>query len=254
MREDVRQGPPPSPPSGSAPDIKCQTDGDGSDGFNLFALPAALWGVGVVATSPIWVPQGWLQDNFTNPGYFHRFPYDGASGYLTTIDSSPDTKPWAVRMDVEYLDTFDRLDNLGGHLLVDTATRLGVTASWDHLEERVSDRARDALQIGDANLVYRFAQSESAEFRTGLGLNWMNDASRTDVGFNFTYAVDIYPRNPWVLSSAIDAGMLGKAGLFRFHTTAGIMLHGLEPYVGYEYTDIGRAHWNGLIAGLRYWF
>jgi hypothetical protein len=24
--------------------------------------------------------------------------------------------------------------------------------------------------------------------------------------------------------------------------------------VGYEYTDIGRAHWNGLIGGLRLWF
>jgi hypothetical protein len=39
-----------------------------------------------------------------------------------------------------------------------------------------------------------------------------------------------------------------------FRTTAGVLFHGVETYVGYEYTDIGRAHWNGLVAGLRVWF
>ena len=52
----------------------------------------------------------------------------------------------------------------------------------------------------------------------------------------------------------MDGGTLGRAGLFRFRTTAGVMMHGVETYVGYEYTDIGREHWNGLVAGLRLWF
>ena len=74
------------------------------------------------------------------------------------------------------------------------------------------------------------------------------------MGFNFTYAADIYPRKPWVLSAAIDWGTLGQAELFRFRTTAGVVFHGVETYAGYEYTEIGRAHWNGLVAGLRFWF
>jgi hypothetical protein len=129
-----------------------------------------------------------------------------------------------------------------------------LAVSWNHLEERLSDGSHDALLIGDGNLVWRFAQGTWGEFRIGLGLNWLNDSDRTDVGFNFTYAADFYPRKPWVLSTVIDAGTLGKAGLFRFHTTAGVVVHGIEPYAGYEYADIGRTHWNGLIAGLRFWF
>ena len=48
----------------------------------------------------------------------------------------------------------------------------------------------------------------------------MNDPTRTDLGFNFTYRVDIFPAKPWVFSAVLDAGTLGKAGLFRFRTTA----------------------------------
>ena len=81
-----------------------------------------------------------------------------------------------------------------------------------------------------------------------------NDSTATNLGFNFTYAADIFPRKPWVLSAKIDCGTLGKAGLFTFRTTAGVEFHHIETYVGYEYTDIGREHWNALIAGSPFWF
>ena len=234
---------------------------------------------GAAVTSPISVPKALVgDDNFGFGGYFARFPYDDLSshtesrnigertgenvvtftvpgGYIQTRDAGGRTKPWSVRLDAEYVDTFDDLDNvIGGHLLLDTASRFGLSASFEHLEEVLSGGDRDQLQIGDCNLVYRFAQSGWAEFRTGLGMNWMADSCRTDLGFNFTYAADIYPRKPWVLSAAIDWGTLGHAELFRFRTTAGVVFHGVETYAGYEYTDIGCAHWNGLVAGLRIWF
>jgi hypothetical protein len=211
---------------------------------------------GAAVTSPVWVPKAALDDNtFSFDGRFARFPYDNLSGYIQPFDAGGQTKPWAVRLDAEYVETFDRLDNvIGGHLLVDTASRFGLSASFNHLEEELSGGGRDRLQVGDCNLVYRFAQSEWAEFHTGLGMNWLADGSRTDLGFNFTYSADIYPRKPWVISAAIDWGTLGHAELFRFRTTAGIVFYGIETYAGYEYTEIGRAHWNGLVAGLRVWF
>ena len=85
-------------------------------------------------------------------------------------------------------------------------------------------------------------------------MNWLNDSTATNLGFNFTYAADIYPCKPWVLSSEVDWGTLGKAELFSFRATAGVEIHHVETYAGYEYIDIGREHWNGLIAGLRFWF
>ena len=206
-----------------------------------------------VILSPLWAPHAVLGDDFDDSGYFRHFPYDDDSGYIST-NRDEKTKPVAVRLDVAYAETFNRLDSVNGHLLVETAPRFGLAASLNHLEERLSGGGRDHLDIGDCNFVYRFAQNQWAEFRAGLGFNWMNDAERTDLGFNFTYATDLYPRKPWVLSAEIDAGTLGDAGLFRFRTTAGVVFHGVETYAGYEYTDIGRTHWNSLIAGLRLWF
>jgi hypothetical protein len=164
-----------------------------------------------------------------------------------------ETKPFAVRLDVEYMETFDRLDNLGGHLLVETGPRIDLSGSWNRLEER-DDSGRDSLNIGNCNLLYRFAQGDRGEFRAGLGMNWLNDSTATNLGFNFTYAADIYLRKPWVLSSEFDWGTLGKAQLLTFRATAGVVFHHVETYAGYEYTDIGREHWNGLIGGLRFWF
>jgi hypothetical protein len=210
--------------------------------------------VGAIVFSPLWVPHAMLGDNFAEIGQFARFPYDGGAGYIHTSGYAGKTRPLAVRLDVEYAETFNRLESVNGHLLVETASRFGVAASCNHLEERLFGGGRDQLEIGNCNFVYRIAQNRWAECRTGLGFNWMNDAQRADFGFNFTYAVDVFPRNPWVLSAEIDAGTLGDTGLFQFRTTAGVVFHGVETYAGYEYTDIGRAHWNGLIAGLRLWF
>jgi hypothetical protein len=262
IRQDVREGTPSGPASPPPSDSPAKsTAADECDWANfLLSDSSVFFGslilAGTAVSSPIWVPHALLQDeDFTSSGYFPPFPYDDLSGYIQSHDIATRTKPWAVRMDAEYVDTFDRLDNvIGGHLLVETAPRFGLAASFNHLEENLSGGGRDELQIGDCNLVYRFAQSDWAEFRTGLGANWMSDSSRADLGFNFTYAADIFPRKPCVVSAAIDWGTLGHAELLRFRTTAGLVFHGVETYAGYEYTDIGSAHWNGLIAGLRFWF
>jgi hypothetical protein len=272
IRQDVREPPPSSPappPSADPPTSNTPREQNrvpnSTDAFldacgNSGLLVPAVCGAGILAgmaaTSPIWVPKALLDDdNFSFGGCFPRFPYDDLPGYIQTHDATAQTKPWSVRLDAEYIETFDRLDNvIGSHLLFDTASRFGLAASFNHLEENLSGGGRDQLQIGDWNLVYRFAQNDRAEFRTGLGMNWLADSRRTDLGFNFTYAVDVYPRKPWVLSATLDWGTLGHAELFRFRTTAGLVFRGIETYAGYEYTDIGRAHWNGLVAGLRVWF
>lgn len=231
----------------NTPSDTSQSDGSGAS-CNVFPV------VGAVVFSPILVPHLLLADDFSEYGQFLRFPYDDRSGYIKKSGWAEGTRPFAVRLDVEYAETFDRLQSFNGHLLVETAPRIGLAASVNHLEERLLGGGHDQLQIGDCNLVYRFAQDDWAEFRAGFGVNWLSDSCGTNLGFNFTYAADLYPKKPWVLSAVIDCGTLGDTGLFRFRTTSGIVIHGIETYAGYEYTDIGRTHWNGLIAGLRFWF
>ena len=160
-------------------------------------------------------------------------------------------RPWSIRADTEYVETFRNLDDLSGHFLLSTSWRFGVSASFDRLQEYPSSGGADQLWLGNCNLVWQFAQSDRAEFRTGLGMNWIDDPQCSNVGFNFTYAADIFPYKPWIVSAQLDAGTLGRTGLFRFRSTAGVVLRNFEIYTGYEYNDIGRASWNGLIAGLR---
>jgi hypothetical protein len=251
IRDDVRLGPPESPSASNS------GKGGSSDDDWLSDLPGydeALAYIALGATAPFWGPHAFLSDDFSFSGYFCRFPYAHGTDYIDNFSAPGQNCPLAVRLDAEYMATFDRLDNMAGHLLVETTPRLGLTASWTELEERLADGSRDTLSLGDCNLVYRFAQAGWGEFRAGCGANWMADGGRADLGFNFTYAADLYPLKPWVFSSELDCGMLGRAGEFRFRSTAGIVLHGIETYVGYEYTDIGRGHWNGLIGGLRLWF
>jgi hypothetical protein len=265
IREDVRQGPPPESPRPEPPPPKppppkkeppIVSEGhpprffENDDGLDFMGC---LVIAGAVATSPIWCPMVLLGDDYSQGGRFPYSPYDGTSGYIIR-DYSPNPRLWSARLDAEYANDFDGLDRLGGHLLLDTASRFGLDAEASQLEERLPGGRRDALWLGDANLVFRFAQSERAEFRTGLGVNWLDDAQGDDLGFNFTYGADLFPRKPWVVSSTVDVGTLGHAGLLRVRTTGGVVFHGVEVYTGYEYLDIERTHSSSLLAGLRFWF
>lgn len=207
---------------------------------------------GYAVTSPWWGPHLALDDDLRLQGYFPSFPYDGRDGYVTTDPSAG--RRWAGRVRAEYADQFGDTSRVGGHLLLSTATRWGLDAAMDRFEERLSGGGRDNLWLGDCNVVYRFAQSQGAEFRTGLGFNWLDDPARTDFGFNFTYGADFFLGKPWVLSSTLDWGSLGEAELFRFRATIGALVRRTEIYTGYEYLDIDSVQMNALVAGVRVWF
>jgi hypothetical protein len=257
---------------------------------NLF-LGALAVGAAAV-TLPAWLPRVAMGDN-SEVARFPRFPYDNTDGYLMSdawmsgftsqkildealgktpadgtqadptklpdgslisLSIDPSTRRWAGQFRADYADEFSDLSSIGGQLILETSSRFGIDTSAQYLYERLRGNSSDHLTLGDCNLVYRFAQCARAQMRLGIGANWLTDASRTDLGFNFTYGGDFFPRNPWVLSSDIDWGTLGRAGLFRFRATAGAIFNRFESYVGYEYLDIGTTQANFLIGGMRVWF
>ena len=255
MRDDVRNG----TPSSSSPAKKDSSDNqnspsnnssNSSSGGDGSEATAALVGLGMVATAPVWIPMALIDNHPFQMNCLPDYPYNASLGDL--LNRAP--KIWSLRFDAEYADNFDNLDRFGGHLLLETASRFGLEAAASQFEEGLSDNRRDRLCLGVANLVYRFAQADWAEFRAGLGANWLADKQDSNFGFNFTYAADFFPCKPWVISSAIDCGTLGRTGLFRFRATAGVVFHGVEAYAGYEYLDVGRADVNALVTGLRFWF
>jgi len=233
-------------------------------------------------TSPLWGPHYALGDDLEVPGYFPRFPYGGVPGYMMfapcLIEGTPPGDPalagdfpadpaglpctawpsrprtWAARLRFEYADEFDDLSRISGHMLLSTTSRFGLDSEIGYLEEDLPFGRHDHLWIGDCNVVYRFAQSEYAQFRTGVGFNWIDDPIDTNFGFNFTYGADFFPRRPWVVSATLDWGNIGRAELFRFRTTAGVIVGGVEVYTGYEHLDIDNQQINSLMAGVRIWF
>lgn len=250
----------PFPPATHAP--KGQRATEYSDELDRSPFEQMIWVSGGVffytVTSPFWLPCAAIGDEYDGTLFFPRFPYDNIDGHLIDATSTVPARFWSGRFNVEYLEPFTDVNGITGRLLLSTTSRFGLDAAASHFDEHCPNAGPESLWVGDFNLVVRFAQSEKAEFRAGLGFNWLNHPDptqpQTDFGSNFTYGADFFPRKPWVLSAELDAGNLGHAGLFRFRTTGGILLRGVEAYTGYEHLDIGRGHFNLLLAGVRAWF
>jgi len=223
-------------------------------------------------TSPYWVPRDFVDDRWAVDREFPPYPYCDVPGYMTTrcelrepiIDLPGSNHYWewaqrrlrrySVRLRADYATDFGDLTRLGGHLLVSTTSRWGLDTEINYLREDLPGGGHDDMWTGDCNLVFRFAQSAHMQWRTGIGLNFLDDRQDSDFGFNFTYGADWFPVQPWVLSATIDWGRLGADEQFRVRTTAGIVLCRVESYVGYEYYDWNRTQLNTLIGGVRYWF
>ncbi|MGD0518297.1 MAG: hypothetical protein ABSA26_12250 [Thermoguttaceae bacterium] len=186
-------------------------------------------------------PDAAAQDQNLVPGYMNILPM-------------PFSKTWACQIQTDYIDNFDDLTGVSGKLIFETTSRWGCQASIHAFCEDLHDSKYDRLTLGDCNLIYRFAQHPRGQMRMGIGANWMTDPIQTDWGFNFTYGGDFFPCKPWVISAEIDWGTLGRAGLFRFRTTTGLIIRNFETYVGYEYSDIGTTQDNFFVTGLRIWF
>lgn len=218
-----------------------------------------LLGVGAIVTSPFWAPPKMLDDAYSEPGYFGRFPYhEHQPGYVSIVTDglSGDNpgKSWGGRLRADYGDDFDDMSSINGNLLVDSTLRFGFDSGFEYRRQSHLNSSHDDLWIGDANVLFRFAQHERLVMHTGLGFNWLSDRAATDYGFNFTYRADWFPIEPWIVTGEMDLGTMGHEFMVHLRTTAGVRWRHVEPYVGYDLLDVGRFQSNQFLAGLRVWF
>jgi hypothetical protein len=233
----------------------CESCADDSDG------DAALLGlIGLGVTSPFWAPAMAVGDDYAQPGYFAHYPYEYDVGYMLIdpveavgLEGPRVPYSWAVRARGEAGTGFDDLDWLGGRVQVDTRWRLGLESDFRYVHQDL-DAGRDSLWMGDANVLFRFAQSECVQFRTGLGFNWLSDRVDDNFGFNFTYLADWQPVRPLVFSAELDLGTLGHASVVHVRTTAGVSWGVTEAFVGYDLYDVGSTQIQGLVAGVQLWY
>ncbi len=209
-------------------------------------------------TSPFWGPPVWIGDDYSRTTYLSCYPYQhDQSGFVLEeprLPRSDDMFLWSLRMRAEYAENFDTLTRWGGGVLWESRSRFGLDTSLDYRREWLDTNRHDELWTGDFNVVFRFAQSEQLMMRTGIGTNYLALDDDTEWGFNFTYAADWFPARPWVLSTEIDWGWLGHAGLFHGRATAGVDIQNVEVYTGYDYYDVGSAQIGGWVSGVQFWY
>ena len=230
-------------------------DVDEHDSFSSFLIteifgPPILFAI----TSPWTFPVAILEDDYTMDADFPGYPYsDQSDGYLVFgTDNDVALNPFGVRFTSEYANNFSGLERIGSRLQLDSMSRFGLDTEWNYWQEQVPG-GDDRLWTGDVNLVFRFAQSEHAQFYTGLGMNWLG-GGQTDVGFNFTYGFDWFPSEPLVVRSVLDMGTIGNADLYHNKTTIGFVYKHLELYTGYDILQIGDTNLQGMIGGLVLWW
>ena len=159
-----------------------------------------------------------------------------------------------VRVRGEYGTNFDDHRRTGGQIYAIGHTWAGIDAAFDHREIDLPRGRENGLWTGDANLVFRLPEVRSLNMRAGVGANWLHDGGETDVGYNLTYAADVFIKRPWLLSGEIDWGRVGSEQLFHGRVTFGVMLGNFEVYTGYDYYEAGRLELDGLVGGAGIWF
>jgi hypothetical protein len=236
----------------------CSNYDDGLDGeFSLFC--AKLFGY--IFASPFYGPPMSIGDHYEVSFGFVSYPYARDwPGLMQPAPRAEDDPPgdWArpfnFRASIEDGNNFDGLNRVGFNFLADSYTRFGVGGGVHFYQEKQACGCTDELAIGDVNLLFRFAQSERIQFRTGLGARFLTDRVRTDWGFNFVYGAEAYPFKPVSWSWQLETGTLGEAWVFRANTRLGYVWRYSEAYVGYDYLRIGHAELQGPMVGMRVWF
>ncbi len=246
MRQDVRVGEPPAAPNNTKPQ-----NNSSSDNGDIEVDGDVASGILCVVAAPFWLPVKMLGDEDLARGYFLRYPYwDDLPGSMWPSDrDGPKHRPWAGEIAFEYANNLDDLSRYGGHLRISTASRFDVETNWNWFDEN-TPTGHDHLSLGDVDLLFRFAQSETLQFRSGLGANWLSDRAGVNAGFNFRYGVEWFPVRPWAFKSLIDLGELGKADLIHVRSTVGLNYQRWELFTGYDYRKIGDVHIDGPVAGL----
>ena len=206
--------------------------------------------------APIWAPRALLGDDSESDGSFLSFPYQyGKPGSMILDTVNPaGRRIYSGTARFEYAENFDSVSTLSGHFLLQGKNRLGLDAGFDARREDLTLFSHDRLWTGTINLVSRFAQNEQVQMYFGVGANFLDDASGTDWGINFTYGGDWLLKAPWVMSLDLDLGRIGHATLSHVRWTIGMALKRYEVYVGFDHYRAGSVDLDQMVSGIRVWF
>ena len=172
-----------------------------------------------------------------------------------TVVSPYRTRPLSLRLVTDYSFDLETVHKTSAYLLFESRWRWGIEAGFSYLQERFQngESSTHGIGIGDANIVFRFAQHRHIQMRTGFGGRYMTSPVGVKGGVNFTYGVDVYPIHPLVFSTSVDFGNLGYAFVLHGRGTLGAVLRSFEAFAGWDVLQMDDTVVHGPLVGLRTW-
>ncbi|WP_157368570.1 hypothetical protein [Zavarzinella formosa] len=251
---------PPAPPSNTLSDFRWL--GTGDDAFYTLAL------IGVVVTSPVWVPATLFDSGYNVDCRWPAYPYMREEENCSVLGYCPKgrlennqywdnplcVKEWSLRSSLEVGNDFAGVNRLGGELFLDTNYyRLGFLSHVNYYRETAQGSTADALMT-DANVTFRAVQNNSMFLHVGFGGRMWNSFDETHGGVNFLYRADFFPLKPLHITMIGEAGNLDKLLFTHLHANIGFIWRHGEVFLGYDWTHISRVDLQGPTIGLRLWF
>ncbi len=205
--------------------------------------------------APFTGPYAVLDDNWAREDAFADYPYaDGHPGYIlagrtrSAGGAEFSAQPWvAAGMYLEGTAKYS------GGIRIQSPWRLDLDANFSTLGKLQDGLIVDSLDFADVGVLFRFAQSDNAQWRVGLQAQWMRDGDRRDGGAALVYGFDLFPSDPIVLSTRFSIGPIGGTWNLRAQQSLGITVGLLEFFAALDYQGIGQTKILGLSGGLRLW-
>jgi hypothetical protein len=212
-------------------------EGDGLAGYVFLQILLLPW------TGPAMVMSQLDPEGYSVPIY----PYADALAYSVPDDplSSEAQKPFRARL---RLGATARNQHLySGQLAaqIDFVVPLALHVDYRLLTE-AEGGTRSFAGLGNAELLFRFAESRGVRFHTGLGYLQWADPDGLGHGVGFVYGFEAYPIRPISFGSRLSIGVLAHTYAFQWRSHLGVMLDRYEIQLAYDHLDLGGAQLGGL--------
>ncbi|HTU63875.1 MAG TPA: hypothetical protein VMF89_35665, partial [Polyangiales bacterium] len=184
-------------------------------------------------------------DGYTVPAY----PYSDSLAYSVTNDPELAELHKPVRVQLRLGATARSPQLMSGTFAAQADFSLPVALQVGYRVLGEADAGqRTFVGFGNAQALYRLAESRHLRFHTGVDyLQWLDTAGFSH-GLGFVYGFDAFPGQPISFGSRVSIGALGKqlAYAFQWRTYLGVMLSRYEIQVAYDHLDIGGVQLGGL--------
>jgi hypothetical protein len=198
---------------------------------------------------PFILPRAVVEDMNPNGYTVPAYPYSDSLAYTVANDPELAEQHKLLRVQMRLGATARSPQLMSGTFAaqVDFSLPVALQVGYRVLGEADAGQ-RTFVGLGNAQALYRIAESRHLRFHTGVDyLQWL-DTEGFSHGLGFVYGFDAFPIQPISFGSRVSIGALGKqlAYAFQWRTYLGVMLSRCEIQVAYDHLDIGGVQLGGL--------